>query len=189
MLSSPVSGLWISVHDDACPPTTTLVCGVGTVTLPVTASGSYPHRIARSAAAATGGSTLTFAEYAAPANDTCEAVEAAPAVVAGEYPWDDGGASANAPFPSCGTASSATQARCLVQVSGRRGRQRDDLLPPPPWAPGQNTEATMAVFSSCTGPQLACGSASPPTDRRWACFPVTSGQTYIIRVSRPATAA
>jgi hypothetical protein len=53
--------------------------------------------------------------------------------------------------------------------------------------PGTNNQTTIAVFTDCSGTELTC--ASPNSSKRWVCFPVVSGQRYLIRLARASSSA
>lgn len=176
------TGAWISVHDN-CAETTTYACASGSITAYVTGGTRYLVRVARPAGSTGAPGSLVITEYAAPANETCATAEE---ITAGSVVWNDSGATADGPFASCGLGSTATQRDVWFAYTATvDGNAAVDCRRTANAAPGTNTDATIAVFTGCAGTEIACTSSS--ATRRWLCFPVTSGQRYLVRVGRAAT--
>jgi hypothetical protein len=184
LLALTNAGANISIHDTCA--VTALACNFGSVSMFVNSGTRYLIRVSRWAGDATGSSSLVLASYAAPANDTCATAEE---VGAGEFTWDDSGAAANAPFPTCGVTNSATQRDVwFAYTAALDGNATVDCRVATAAAPGNNNLATITVFTDCGGAQqIACASQS--SGNRWLCFPVLSGQRYIVRLAHAGTAA
>jgi GEVED domain-containing protein len=174
-------GAEIACNDDAgCGPTGYL----STISFPTAAGTLYRIRVASYSPSATGSFSITISCSGVPSNDNCAA--AIPVVDGLNGPFDNTGATNSAAAASCGYNGSpgyndvwfSYTATCTGTVlvdtcdTGGGTTTLDDTI--------------LTAYATCGGAELSCSedtcallSAIP--------FPVTSGQTYRIRVSSYAS--